>query len=113
MPQPVQRTGPALVLAVLAHLLLIVALAFGVNWHDEEPTTIAADGWSKADARQFVWEQTQADTGGHGVTKFREPGNVKIVVAGGTAGRFSAWIPGWPFPDSPSSLVLKRIADSG
>ena len=60
-----------------------------------------------------MWEQTQADTGGHGVTKFREPGNVKIVVAGGTAGRFSAWIPGWPFPDSPSSLVLKRIADLG
>jgi hypothetical protein len=79
----------------------------------EHARTIAADGWSKADARQFVWEQTQADTGGHGVTKFREPGNVKIVVAGGTAGRFSAWIPGWPFPDSPSSLVLKRIADSG
>ena len=75
----------------------------------EHARTIAADGWSKADARQFVWEQTQADTGGHGVTKFREPGNVKIVVAGGTAGRFSAWIPGWPFPDSPSSLVLKRI----
>ncbi len=79
----------------------------------EHARTIAADGWSKADARQFVWEQTQADTGGHGVTKFREPGNVKIVVAGGTAGRFSAWIPGWPFPDSPSSLVLKRIADLG
>jgi hypothetical protein len=75
----------------------------------EHARTIAADGWSKHDARQFVWEQTQADTGGHGVTKFREPGNVKIVVAGGTAGRFSAWIPGWPFPDSPSSLVLKRI----
>jgi len=75
----------------------------------EHARTIAADGWSKADARQFVWEQTQADMGGHGVTKFREPANVRIVVAGGTAGRFSAWIPGWPFPNSPSSLVLKRI----
>ena len=75
----------------------------------EHARTIAADGWSKADARQFLWEQTQADMGGHGVTKFREPANVRIVVAGGTAGRFSAWIPGWPFPNSPSSLVLKRI----
>ncbi len=75
----------------------------------EHARTIAADGWSKADARQFVWEQTQADMGGHGVAKFREPANVRIVVAGGTAGRFSAWIPGWPFPSSPSSLVLKRI----
>jgi hypothetical protein len=75
----------------------------------EHARSIAADGWSKADARQFVWEQTQADAGGHGVTKFRAPSNVRIVVAGGTAGRFSAWIPGWPFPNSPSSLVLKRI----
>ncbi len=75
----------------------------------EHARSIAADGWSKADTRQFVWEQTQADAGGHGVTKFRAPSNVRIVVAGGTAGRFSAWIPGWPFPNSPSSLVLKRI----
>src|SRR5260370_3812253 len=75
----------------------------------EHARTIAADGWSKADARQFVWEQTQADMGGHGVTKFREPANVRIVVAGGTAGRFSAWIPRLPFPHSPSGLVLTTI----
>ncbi len=75
----------------------------------EHARTIAADGWSKEAARQFVWEQTQADVGGHGVTKFRAPANVRIVVAGGTAGRFSAWIPGWPFPNSPSGLVFKRI----
>ena len=75
----------------------------------EHARTIAADGWSKEAARQFVWEQTQADVGGHGVTKFRAPANVRIVVAGGTAGRFSAWIPGWPFPNSPSSLVIKKI----
>jgi hypothetical protein len=43
------------------------------------------------------------------VPKFREPANVKIVVAGGTAGRFSAWIPGWPFPHAPAGLVLKPI----
>jgi colicin import membrane protein len=46
MPKPVQRTGPALALALLAHLLLIAALAFGVNWHTDEPTTIAAELWS-------------------------------------------------------------------
>lgn len=46
MPPPVQRTGPALGLAALAHLLLIAALAFGVNWHNSEPTTIAAELWS-------------------------------------------------------------------
>jgi colicin import membrane protein len=46
MPPRVQRTGPALGLAVLAHLLLIAALAFGVNWRDTEPTSIAAELWS-------------------------------------------------------------------
>jgi colicin import membrane protein len=46
MPRPVQRTGPALSLALLAHVLLIAALAFGVNWHTSEPTTVAAELWS-------------------------------------------------------------------
>jgi hypothetical protein len=30
-------------------------------------------------------------------------------VAGGTAGRFTALIPGWPFPNAPTALVLKKI----
>ena len=45
-PRSAQRTGPALGLALFAHALLIAALAFGVNWHDSEPTTIAAELWS-------------------------------------------------------------------
>lgn len=36
----------ALGLALLAHLLLIGALAFGVNWHSFEPTPMAAELWS-------------------------------------------------------------------
>ncbi|MEP6874169.1 MAG: cell envelope integrity protein TolA [Burkholderiales bacterium] len=46
MPQPAQRTGPALGLALFAHALLIAALAFGVNWRDSEPTSLAAELWS-------------------------------------------------------------------
>jgi colicin import membrane protein len=46
MPQPVQRTGPALGLALFAHVLLIAALAFGVNWRNSEPASIAAELWS-------------------------------------------------------------------
>lgn len=46
MPRPVQRTGPALALALFAHALLIAALAFGVNWRNSEPTSIAAELWS-------------------------------------------------------------------
>jgi hypothetical protein len=43
-----------------------------------------------------------------GVT-FRSPENLKMLVAGGTAGPFTALIPGWPFADAPARLVLKTI----
>ena len=46
MPRSVQRNGPALGLALFAHALLIAALAFGVNWRNSEPTSIAAELWS-------------------------------------------------------------------
>lgn len=41
--------------------------------------------------------------------KFRAPGHLKLVVTGGTAGRFSALVPGWPFPNPPTQLVVKKI----
>jgi hypothetical protein len=59
--------------------------------------------------RQYVWEQAQLTIDGVRVPKFSEPAALKIIVAGGTAGRFSAWVPGWPFRGSPSSLVFKRV----
>ena len=46
MPRTAQRNGPALGLALFAHVLLIAALAFGVNWRTSEPTSIAAELWS-------------------------------------------------------------------
>jgi hypothetical protein len=76
----------------------------------EHATTIAADGWSKPRVCEFLWERMRVTVDGVAVPKLRAPGNLKIVVAGGTAGRFSAWVPGWPFRESPSSLVIKRIA---
>ncbi|HEX9409581.1 MAG TPA: hypothetical protein VGA23_08020 [Methylomirabilota bacterium] len=75
----------------------------------EHARTIAGDGWSKPDVRQFLWEEMRVRVGGQMVAKLREPGNIRLVVAGGTAGRFSAWIPGWPFPGSPSTMVIKPI----
>ncbi len=75
----------------------------------EHVRTIAADGWSKAEVRAFLWERMWAEVNGARVAKFRQAANVKIVVAGGTAGRFSAWVPGWPFRDSPSRLVVRRV----
>ncbi len=70
--------------------------------------TIGGDGWSKADARRFLWEQLEARRATP-VPKFRSPANFKLVVAGGTAGAFTALIPGWPFPNSPARLVLTPI----
>ncbi len=47
MPQPPKVRGRAITLAVLAHLLLILAIAFGVNWRSAETTTtVAAELWS-------------------------------------------------------------------
>ena len=46
MPQAPRVRGRAITLAVLAHLLLVLALAFGVNWRSDEPTTVAAELWS-------------------------------------------------------------------
>jgi hypothetical protein len=43
------------------------------------------------------------------IPKFRAPAHIKIVVAGGSAGRFSAVVPGWTFAKG-SNLVLRRIA---
>jgi len=100
----------------------------------EHARTIAGDGWSKADMREFLWHRLRKPVselipgldGGDGlpahvmakfphpetdatlIPKFREPGNLKFVVAGGTAGRFSAVIPGWTFPKM-SRLVIKKV----
>ncbi len=46
MPRPPQGMGPGLALALLAHALLIAALAFGVNWRTREPQAVVAELWS-------------------------------------------------------------------
>ena len=46
MPQPPKVRGRAITLAVLAHVLLILAIAFGVNWRADAPPTVAAELWS-------------------------------------------------------------------
>ncbi|MBI4269561.1 MAG: hypothetical protein HY615_04445 [Candidatus Rokubacteria bacterium] len=91
-------------------------------------------GWAKADVRAWLHERLRRPVrdlvpgrdGGEGlpahvlakfarpeseatpIPKFRAPENLKLVVAGGPAGRFSAVVPGWTFPKA-SSLVFRRI----
>ncbi len=100
----------------------------------EHARTIADSGWGKAEMRTFLWTRLRKPVrelipgvdGGEGlpahvlakfprpesdetlIAKFREPGNLKFVVAGGTAGRFSAVIPGWTFPKS-SRMIWRKI----
>jgi hypothetical protein len=100
----------------------------------EHARTLAGDGFGKAEVRRFLFERLQRPVrelvpgldGGEGlpehvlrkfanpereetrVAKFRAPEHIKLVVAGGTAGRFSAVVPGWSFSKG-SNLVLRRI----
>jgi hypothetical protein len=100
----------------------------------EHAAVVAGDGWSKADVRRFLFERLRrpvhelvpGKNGGDGlpehvlrkfadpehdatpIPKFRAPEHIKILVAGGTAGRFSAVVPGWTFSKG-SNLVMRRI----
>ncbi len=78
----------------------------------EHMRTIAASGWGKKEIRQFLFEHTQ-NTVAHLKRTNRIPGEIKpgddtklrpivaspddilIVAAGGRAGSFSSFIPGW------------------
>ncbi len=43
------------------------------------------------------------------VPKFQSPESLKLLVAGGAAGRFTAIVPGWPFRNAPSRMVFRTI----
>jgi colicin import membrane protein len=46
MPHPPSGMGPGLMLALLVHVALVVALAFGVNWHASEREGVEAELWA-------------------------------------------------------------------
>ena len=93
-----------------------------------------ADGWSKARARQFLWERLckpvrelrpgrEEGLSDEALAVFREgarsdalvpmfqaPESLKLLMAGGPAGRFTAIGSGWPFRNAPSRLVFRKIA---
>jgi hypothetical protein len=92
----------------------------------EHMRTIAQDGWAKARIRQFIFDhtqnslahlkQTQRLSGGvkpEDETRLRplveSPGDILVVAAGGRAGAFSAYIPGWGSKRS-SQAVTKEVA---
>jgi hypothetical protein len=99
----------------------------------EHVRTIQRDGWSKQDVRQFLFENTgvplrcyEGDDPGEGVAargsykeividgercyqKFAAPESIKIVVAGGTAGKFSAMMQGWASGPRGSQMVTYPV----
>jgi hypothetical protein len=99
----------------------------------EHARTLAEERWSKQDVRQYLYETIRrparelapgpdgAETGrlrdtasgpapNEGIPKFPSPEEIVIMVAGGTAGRFSAVVPGWMGGELGSRPVTKRIA---
>ncbi|HKA61434.1 MAG TPA: hypothetical protein VKH83_03370, partial [Methylomirabilota bacterium] len=89
----------------------------------EHMRTIAADNWSKADIRKFIFENT-TNTIAHFKRTARMPGAVKpgdetatralvqspddilVVAAGGRAGSFSCFIPGWASRTSSEAVTV-------
>jgi hypothetical protein len=100
----------------------------------EHADTLGAERWSKQDVRRFLYDTIRrparelapgpdgAETGrlAHRlddrgpdarIPKFPSAEEIVIVVAGGTAGRFSAVIPGWMGGELGSQPVTRRIED--
>jgi hypothetical protein len=100
----------------------------------EHAATLGGEGWTKADVRRFLYETIRrpvralapgpdgAETGrlknlvdgrapDERIPKFPSPEEIVLLVAGGTAGRFSAVVPGWMGGDLGSQPVTRRIED--
>jgi len=104
----------------------------------EHAKTFAQDGWSKNDLRQFLFEKIRRPlrelrpgvNGGEGAgvsmiplrnqptelptddtlyPKFPALDSILIIVAGGTAGRFSAAVPGLARGDAGSRITTREI----
>jgi hypothetical protein len=91
----------------------------------EHMRTIAGDGWTKADIRRFLFEHTR-NSHAHLKRTGRMPGEIQpqdeatlrplvaaehdilVVAAGGRAGAFSCYIPGWGSARN-SQAVTKEV----
>ena len=101
----------------------------------EHVKTIHREGWSKQNVREFLFENTGIPLRCYGeeesegvrmrahyteVTidgepcyrKFRSPDQIKLVVAGGTAGKFSAVVGSWSAGPRGSQMVTYPIGES-
>ena len=105
-----------------------------VVFSPEHVKTLNRDGFSKRDVREFLFENTGVpikeyeDDGSEGTQyqkfyekilidgepsyrKFQDPGQIKIMVAGGTAGKFSAIIGSWASGPRGSQMVTYPVGE--
>jgi hypothetical protein len=99
----------------------------------EHVRTIHRDGWTKQDVRQYLFENTgvplrcyEGEDPGEGTVarggyteividgepcyqKFAAPESIKIIVGGGTAGKFSAMMQGWACGPRGSQMVTYPV----
>jgi hypothetical protein len=111
-----------------SHTMLVVG--------PEHARTLAGGGWSRQDLAQRLYERIRVpyrtvlpdEEHGEGtnlrfskappardemVPKFPSPEEIHIVVAGGTAGRFSVAIPGWLGTRNGSQPVTRAVENAG
>jgi hypothetical protein len=87
--------------------------------------TIAQSGWGKKEIREFVWKHTQSSQAHLKRTErmtgaiqpgdeekmrplVETPDDILVLAAGGRAGAFSAYIPGWGSKRA-SQAVTKEV----
>ena len=98
----------------------------------EHAVTLNSDGFSKSDVRDFLFEHTGVPLrafdheGTEGTQlrdsyeevlidgephyrKFKDPSQIRIIVAGGTAGKFSAVLGGWQAGSGGSQMVTYPV----
>src|ERR1700704_2990893 len=78
----------------------------------EHARTIAGEGWTRHGGRNYThtlprWYRRELDSP---IPIVPSPDHIHLFVIGGTAGRFSAFIPGWGHMSSP---VLRGVGGSG
>ncbi len=124
-------------MSTIAHNNAVSSGSCAVVIGPEHATTIAGRGWTRSDVRRYLWSHTtntydDISFGGRYGTIYnrnlpkwyrREPGaripivpspdDIHLFVAGGEAGRFSAFLPGWGHMTSPVLRAIDGSAPEG
>ena len=124
-------------MSTIAHNNAVSSGSCAVVVGPEHAATIAGRGWTRSDVRRYLWSHTTntyddiSFDGRYGtiynrnLPKWyrREPGaripivpdpdDIHLFVAGGEAGRFSAFLPGWGHMTSPVLRAIDGSAPAG